>query len=239
MRNHGVRTKLWLGDNLCCPSRTTMLTGRTAYNTGILDNDRYAQLGKQSLPVWMRDAGYCTAFAGRYVNHYQPNRTRPPGWRFWEPLAGSFDDETGYAIVGRDGLAAAGHVHHRPPREGGPRAAAGLPGTGRAGVRRPVDVRAALGSTRGRYSAVPVPWANSDPSFHEADLSDKPAWLQDHPPLRGAAYYEDQFAHRVRTLLSVDNVLGELIVDRPSATSSTAPCSSSRATTGGCSASTG
>src|SRR5687768_11150273 len=61
--------------SLCCPSRSTFLTGQYAHNHGILDNkapaggyDRFAALhGDNNLPVWLQDAGYDTALIGNYL----------------------------------------------------------------------------------------------------------------------------------------------------------------------------
>jgi arylsulfatase A-like enzyme len=216
VRDHGVRTGLWFGDNLCCPSRTTILTGQTAFHHGVLTNARFPELGRRSLPVWMRDAGYCTGFVGRYLNKYDQRKPRPPGWRFWEPLVGSIDDETGYAVLGRNGrvehpgryitdhLGAAARSQLDDCREREEPAFVAL-----------WTFAPHFGSDpKPEYAGVAAPWTNADPSFNEADVADKPVWLQDRfSQPRGRPFYEEQFAHRVRTLLSVDDALGALIAD--------------------------
>jgi arylsulfatase A-like enzyme len=72
---------------LCCPSRATFLTGRYAHNHGVLSNrppaGGYRALdGSNTLPVWLRRAGYSTALVGKYLNGYgQDDPTEiPPGW---------------------------------------------------------------------------------------------------------------------------------------------------------------
>ncbi|HYH61560.1 MAG TPA: sulfatase, partial [Solirubrobacterales bacterium] len=78
---------------LCCPSRATFLTGLYAHNHGVVDNSAPAGgLGKLSqkdtLPVWLDQAGYRTAFVGKYLNGYGKENLGgseyvPPGWDQW------------------------------------------------------------------------------------------------------------------------------------------------------------
>lgn len=78
---------------LCGPSRATILTGRYAHNHGIRSNadplggyGRYRDTGLEadSLPVWLKAAGYRTAYLGKFTNGYGPGWTqKPPGWDDW------------------------------------------------------------------------------------------------------------------------------------------------------------
>jgi N-acetylglucosamine-6-sulfatase len=89
---------------LCCPSRTTMLTGEYAHNHGVLSNtepdggygvfnDRH---GNDYLPIWLQRAGYQTSYIGKFLNGYaEPDeygtlpRDVPAGWNDWHVLAPS------------------------------------------------------------------------------------------------------------------------------------------------------
>src|SRR5918995_5963055 len=76
----------------CCPSRATLLTGRYAHNHGVLDVrgplGGYARLdGSETLPVWLRRAGYATGVVGKYLNGYS-GRAVPPGWGKFHGLPG-------------------------------------------------------------------------------------------------------------------------------------------------------
>ena len=81
--------------SLCCPSRSTFLTGQYAHNHGVQGNDPphggYAKLDHtNTLPVWLQRAGYTTTLVGKYLNGYgvtDPNE-RPPGWDDWYALVG-------------------------------------------------------------------------------------------------------------------------------------------------------
>ncbi len=90
---------------LCCPSRSTYLTGQYAHNHLVRGNTPeqlggYATLygprrpnGRDTLPVWMGRAGYRTAHIGKYLNGYGPAQQPkvPDGWQTW---AGSVDPST-------------------------------------------------------------------------------------------------------------------------------------------------
>jgi N-acetylglucosamine-6-sulfatase len=79
---------------LCCPSRATFLTGQYAHNHGVLDNNGprggYESLdAERTLPVWLSNAGYRTAFVGKFLNGYGEGpraREVPPGWSDWYGL---------------------------------------------------------------------------------------------------------------------------------------------------------
>jgi len=68
---------------LCCPARASLLTGRYARHTGVLDNDDGARLDESStLATWFHEAGYRTGLIGKYLNRYPFGRLPyvPPGW---------------------------------------------------------------------------------------------------------------------------------------------------------------
>ncbi|GAB3011375.1 sulfatase [Streptomyces pseudoechinosporeus] len=83
---------------LCCPSRSTFLSGQFAHNNGVRHNSSplggYANLNdKNTLPVWMQKAGYATSHIGKYPNGYGKKDPKdvPPGWDEWR---GSVDPTT-------------------------------------------------------------------------------------------------------------------------------------------------
>ncbi|HPE11138.1 MAG: sulfatase-like hydrolase/transferase [Actinobacteria bacterium] len=82
--------------SLCCPSRTSLLTGQLATKTGIYSNEsdtgyggypalRAAGLEKQTIATALDEAGYNTAYFGKYLNEYGPlyDGVAPPGWDTW------------------------------------------------------------------------------------------------------------------------------------------------------------
>src|SRR5204863_1001322 len=79
--------------SLCCPSRSTFLTGQYAHNHGVLSNAppnggfsvferRHAH---DNLAVWLKRAGYSTGLIGKYLNLYgrRDPTLVPPGWTDW------------------------------------------------------------------------------------------------------------------------------------------------------------
>jgi arylsulfatase A-like enzyme len=93
---------------LCCPSRATLLTGQYAHNHGVLHNagqfGGYKRLDhSQTLPVWLKLAGYRTLQVGRWLNGYgtenlDPSEV-PPGWDEWfAPVGTSAQSYRGQTI---------------------------------------------------------------------------------------------------------------------------------------------
>jgi arylsulfatase A-like enzyme len=80
---HGGRTypNFSISDPLCCPSRMTIMTGRYAHNTGVIDNlssrISFHPDMRSTVQCYLRDAGYRTAFFGKYLNGWNFGR-RPP-----------------------------------------------------------------------------------------------------------------------------------------------------------------
>jgi N-acetylglucosamine-6-sulfatase len=100
-------------NSLCCPSRTSTLTGDYSHTTGVYDNAGVGQWGgfsgftappegasvssvndSTTLAVDMHNAGYRTGLMGKYVNGYPEfdagaNYTYvPPGWDRWFAVHG-------------------------------------------------------------------------------------------------------------------------------------------------------
>ena len=81
---------------LCCPSRTSFLTGQYPHEHGIKTNapnpEQVHALEAAALPTWLDSAGYRTAYAGKYLNGY-PFETPyvPAGWDEWYALVGVED----------------------------------------------------------------------------------------------------------------------------------------------------
>ena len=77
---------------LCCPSRATLLTGRYAHNTGVLNNDLGHRLDESTtIALALHDAGYHTGLVGKYLNKYpfEQEGYVPVGWdRWWGKVQG-------------------------------------------------------------------------------------------------------------------------------------------------------
>jgi N-acetylglucosamine-6-sulfatase len=68
---------------LCCPSRASILSGRYARHTGVVDNVTGYRLDESdTVAAWLDGAGYETALVGKYLNDYPHDRAPyvPQGW---------------------------------------------------------------------------------------------------------------------------------------------------------------
>jgi arylsulfatase A-like enzyme len=186
----------------CCPSRAATLTGQYGHNNGVTSNfPGYPDLRHKgnTLPVWLREAGYRTAHVGKYLNGYTSVADRPdvaPGWDIWATVPGGASRYYDYAMSVNGRLLHFGHaaadnvtsvLNRKAKRivarygdarkplflqldERAPHAADGLT-KGRCTDKSPQPVPRDLD----RFSDEPLP---QPPSFNEADMSDKPPFLR-------------------------------------------------------------
>ena len=83
-------TDAFVPDPLCCPSRTSTLTGRYSHTTGVYANvppyGGFASFDDtHTIATDFRSAGYQTAMIGKYLNGYNAGIEDyiPPGWDRW------------------------------------------------------------------------------------------------------------------------------------------------------------
>ncbi|HEY3191290.1 MAG TPA: sulfatase [Solirubrobacterales bacterium] len=103
---HGVTfDNSFVNYSLCCPSRSTLLTGQYAHNHGVRGNQLpsggYSKLAPtlgNTLPIWLQRAGYYTGHIGKFLNGYgttSPDTEVPPGWNEWYGSLDNPDSFTG------------------------------------------------------------------------------------------------------------------------------------------------
>jgi N-acetylglucosamine-6-sulfatase len=94
MQKDGVTfVNYFVTDSLCCPSRSSIFTGRFPHDTGIFRNtgddggflafhDRHHE--RSTFATALQAVGYRTAMLGKYLNGYLPALHPPePGWNLW------------------------------------------------------------------------------------------------------------------------------------------------------------
>jgi arylsulfatase A-like enzyme len=100
LADQGVRfSHYFISNSLCCPSRSSILRGQYAHNTGVESNgalnggfETAYRLGieQSTMGTWLQHGGYRTAYIGKYLNQYPdtaPETYVPPGWNEFDSAA--------------------------------------------------------------------------------------------------------------------------------------------------------
>jgi N-acetylglucosamine-6-sulfatase len=222
---------------LCCPSRAVLLTGQYGHNNGVLwDNPNpYGDLREKgnTLPVWLQRAGYRTAHLGKYLNLYaravgDPNEV-PPGWDEWHTVLEPLDyydyvlrengEANRYGHRPRDYLTrvlnrkAVDLIHRYVPRRRPLFMALDqFAPHGSGGGRDPRCAATAKPDPRDRhlFEDAPLPMP---PAFNEADVSDKPGYVQARPLLTGPEIHllTRKYRCRLASLRAVDRGVARIV----------------------------
>ena len=226
--------------SLCCPSRSTFLTGQYAHNHGVWGNTApnggyYKLDSTNTLPVWLQRAGYQTIHLGKYLNQYGTRNAReiPPGWGQWY---GTPDPSTyrylNYQINENGTLVQFPNTPANYKTDVESRLAVDLISRQAADPRpffmwvaflaphsgNPRDADDPTGIAtpspaarhKNRFANEPLP---TPPSLNEADMSDKPAAMRNRPLLTPArlAAIRESYQQRLESLLSVDEAVAQIV----------------------------
>jgi N-acetylglucosamine-6-sulfatase len=237
--------------SLCCPSRSTMLTGQYAHNHGVRGNQLptggYSKLAPtlgNTLPVWLQRAGYYTAHIGKFLNGYgttSPDTEVPPGWNEWygsldnpDAFTGGTYTAYGYTLNENGRVVhygstpdvvdpatyqtdvysqkAADFIRRRAPSRKpfylsvAPRDPHGEAGSCNCAGDNP---RAAP-RYEGKLAGLTAP---RDPSFNEANVSDKPSNIKNLPLLTPTqiANVDARYRARAEAVLGVDDLVQNVV----------------------------
>lgn len=212
---------------LCGPSRATILSGRYAHSHGVRGNapplggyGSYRDSGMEadSLPVWLKAAGYRTAYLGKYTNGYGPGWvSRPPGWDDWLALTEpqSYSNFT-FNEDGRDLRPPAGeyqtdylatraleYLRRTEERDDQPFFLMVAPYA-------PHNVAQSASRHRSMFATAGAPRTQA---FNEADVRDKPAHIRRiglfTPALMTAI--DNEYRNALRSLQAVDEMIERLV----------------------------
>jgi N-acetylglucosamine-6-sulfatase len=218
---------------LCCPSRSTQLTGQYAHNHGVLTDQRFTDLdSSNTLAVWLKRAKYRTAMVGKYLNGYGVLNPReiPPGWKQWFGLTGGTEQKRYGFRLNENGKV---HFYARKPanyidyvlgaKANGlikawapspkpfflyynPNNPHGEKGTPIWSTRDPEPAPRYLG----RFGNIQAP---RYPNFDEPNVSDKPKQIRQIPRLsdRNIADIDRRYRGRLESLLSVDDEIKKIV----------------------------
>jgi len=204
--------------SLCTPSRVTFLTGQYAHHTGVTANFRVRPgLETSTIPVWLQNAGYRTGLYGKY--HPRPTNSTPPGWDDWQ--AWGAQGSTSYTLTNNGNPVSYGPAEDDYLTDVLARKAVEFIN---APDDRPFFIYLATYAphTEGLNPPVPAPrhagafahlppWR--PPSYLEADVSDKPAWIQGLPidfSFRVAVNDVIRSA-QIEALQAVDEAVGSIV----------------------------
>jgi arylsulfatase A-like enzyme len=226
-------TQFLVSNTLCCPSRTTILSGRYSHDNGVHANggtnggfEAAHRVGAEASTVatWLQRAGYRTGMVGKYLNGYPngaPPTYVPPGWDDWvsPTVGGNPYNEYDYTLNVNGML----EHHGRAPGDYGTRV------YGRHAeqfVNESIAARHPFFLYLAPYAphrpATPAPAdarafagtrAPRTESYDETDISDKPLWLRDVPLLSPfvAAQVDALHRRRLASLQAVDRMVAHLV----------------------------
>lgn len=209
---------------LCCPSRTTLLTGGYAHHTGVQDNQDGSLIDESAtLAVWLHGVGYHTGLVGKYLNGYPFDRGPylPEAWdRWWGKVQGSPESlyygfrlvEEGVEVAyGDDEGDYSTDVYADKALQFIREAPSDQPFFLWLAPTAPHPPWISAPRHQGTYQDLPVPRL---PSTGELDVSDKPAWVRALEPFDADDFAFVRAAHRrsYEALLAVDEAVRRIIV---------------------------
>jgi len=221
--------KAFVSHPICCPSRATALTGLYDHNHEVKGNappdggfQKFLSEGHEenTIAVGLQDAGYQTAFFGKYLNGYpdgEPTHV-PPGWDEWygklneqklydyeinengEVVSYGSEEEDFFTDV-LSGQAT--NFVRRAAPDDQPFFAYVAP-TAPHGPATPAERH------EGAFAEEEAP---HPPSFNEEDVSDKPSPIKDagHISDEEASDIDDYYRQRLESMLAVDEMVASLI----------------------------
>ncbi|MGZ4638717.1 MAG: sulfatase family protein [Actinomycetes bacterium] len=212
--------------SICCPSRSSILTGLYSHHTGVWENGganggwkTFQRLGNEQRTIasHLERAGYRTGLVGKYLNgfgHWSPPDYTPPGWDRFE----------GFILPKKSGAYYDYNIG-RTARYG----AAGSDYSTDVLASRAVDFIWSTPEERSLFLyfapfAPHSPYAPAPrhlgalhgvlPSYHPASVTssvaDKPAWVRDRTPVK-QSYIDYVRERQGESLMAVDEAVGAIV----------------------------
>ena len=205
-------TNFFANTPLCCPQRASFLSGRYAHNHNVkINGDPNGVAGFDQAATfngYLQAAGYRTGMAGKLLHPWQPLTRNPIGWDRWavtesQYWSGNFNVNgvvkklAGYntKVLGDEAVA---DVRAWEPSDAQPWALYLTPKAPHAPY-----------AAETKYAKTDVGTWSGNPAVAEANVTDKPpavTWR----PVGSLADAQALRAKQLRTLLSVDDMIGRL-----------------------------
>ena len=205
--------------SLCCPARASILSGQYNHNNKVRTNGDPGKFnGNTALAKWLDDAGYQTALLGKYLNGYNCTKPIPQGWDDWQSACAGTNRQFRYSINDNRNIVTYGsdpadyqvdvlrermlETVDQFAQNPDPFFVYVAPTVPHAPLQLPP-----------RHKTAVVPTIPNSPSFNEADVSDKPAWVRAQPLLTAKVQTSiaKQERARMRMLLAVDDLVADLV----------------------------
>jgi N-acetylglucosamine-6-sulfatase len=218
--------RFYVTDPLSSPSRATLLTGQYAHNSGVTSdagpNALPALRESETLGPWLQDAGYRTAFVGKYVDGYSLDDPEdvPPGWTEWHALTDPTAERYYDYEINDDGelrhygdsaddykTRVLGHLAVDAVRHA---ARGDRPLFLYVGFNAPRPPSTPTGRDAGTYAAAAAP---RTPAFDERDVSDKPSFIRERKRLtdQAVARIDARYRRSLESLAEVDRQVSKIV----------------------------
>ncbi|HZX02512.1 sulfatase [Kribbella sp.] len=216
-------------DSLCCPSRSSIFTGKFPHDTGVFTNGgkdggfkvfHQRQNEDSTFATALQKAGYHAAMMGKYLNGYQPDGTVdgqqnyvPPGWNDWY-VAGNGYNEYNYTLNANHQL----EKHGKAPNDYLTDVLAGKAHGVITSAKQPFFLEIATFAPHAPYTPAPQDKkkfpglkAPRDASYDKLPAN-APPWLAKHPALtpKQQKALDKAFRKRVQAVQAVDRMIGSL-----------------------------
>ena len=221
----------YVSEAVCCPSRSTYLTGEYVHNHHVGGNNppnggyqRFLPEGheQRTIAARLQPSGYTNGLFGKYLNGYGPESNSqthvPPYWDRW---FAKFNLQRYDWDANDDGTVV--HYGTKPQHYSddviAKKARAWIT---RRASREPFFAYVAPYAPHGPYVDPPAHTtefagerAPRNPNFNETDVSDKPGYVSGRPLLTAAdeAGIDQRYVSRLRMMLAVDDMVKGIVAD--------------------------